>query len=79
MYWIVGGLAVHLGVAFIFFMVALLVKLDPPNTFSVQELIGAALLWEVVLPVISMKCICAFIKSVIERLIFSLIFNGKEE
>lgn len=75
MYWIVGGLAVHLGVAFIFFMVALLVKLDSPNTFSVYELIGAALLWEFVLPVVGMKCIAAFIKSVIER----LIFDGKEE
>lgn len=75
MYWIVGGLAVHFGFAFLFFIIELLVRLDTPNTFSVYELIGAALLWEFVLPVVSMKCICAFIKSVIER----LIFNGKEE
>lgn len=75
MYWIVGGLVAHFGFAFIFFVVELLVKMDSPNTFSVYELIGAALLWEVVLPVVGMKCIGAFIKSVLER----MIFDGKEE
>ena len=58
---------------FVVFVASVVVTEADDN--DLPKLIGAALIWEIVLPIIGMYCICAFTKSVIEH----IAFGDKEE
>lgn len=66
-------LFLHLLLGFVVFVASVVVTEADDN--DLPKLIGAALIWEIVLPIIGMYCICAFTKSVIEH----IAFGDKEE
>lgn len=63
----------HIALGFVFFMAS--AEVIQADDEDIPKLIGAALMWEIVLPVLGMCCITAFIKSVIEH----IAFGDKEE
>ena len=66
-------LFLHLLLGFVDFVASVVVTEADDN--DLPKLIGAALIWEIVLQIIGMYCICAFTKSVIEH----IAFGDKEE
>lgn len=66
-------LFLHLLLGFVVFVASVVVT--EADDKDVPKLIGAALIWEIVLPILGMYCICAFTKSVIEH----IAFGEKEE
>lgn len=66
-------LLLHLLLGFVVFVASVVVT--EADDSDLAKLIGAALMWEIVLPVLGMCCIAVFIKSVIEH----IAFGDKEE
>lgn len=67
-------LFLHLLLGFVVFVASVVVT-DADDDDDLPKLLGAALIWEIVLPILGMYCICAFTKSVIEQ----IAFGEKEE
>ena len=66
-------LFLHLLLGFVVFVASVVVTDADDN--DLPKLIGAALMWEIILPVLGMCCITVFIKSVLEH----IAFGDKEE